>query len=362
LQEALDLEKAQNFAGAMEKIRAADAIADKTPAEEFVIAKFMGSIALKLNDQATAATAFSRALSSGAVPDNEKASLLYIAMALSAAQKNYAQAIAFGEQLIALGPLDERAAVALAQSYYNKGDYVNALKIAGEALPRATDPAMKAALLEVRTKGQAQTGNQAGAIASLEQQCAEKCDGKTWGQLAEVTMSRIRGLTNKQALNIFRLRLAAGGMDAEDYVTMASLDVQFALPAEARNTLQKGIAAGTITRSGRVAQILGQVTTEAQRESGTLASFEREAAARSNGDADVKLGETYFAHGKLAEAEVALRRGLGKGGVRDREDAQITLGIVLLAAGKKDEAIAAFNSAGSSPVAKLWTLYASRKG
>jgi hypothetical protein len=138
--------------------------------------------------------------------------------------------------------------------------------------------------------------------------------------------------------------------------------MQFQLPAEAQAALQKGIAAGTIQRSGRVAQILNQASTEAQREAGALASFEREAAARSNGEVDVKLGETYFAHGKFAQAETALRRGLGKGGVRDREDAQITLGIVLLAQGKKEEAVAAFNGAGASPVAKLWTLYANRKG
>jgi tetratricopeptide (TPR) repeat protein len=363
LQEAVELEKANNVAGALAKVREADAVADKTPQEEYVVSTFLGRLALKMNDQAAATAAFNRALASNAVPADQKANLLYIAMALNATQKNFAQAVTYGEQLMALGPLDEKAAVALSQSYYNKGDYANALKVASEALARGvSDPTNKAALLEVQTKGQAQRGDTAGAIASLEQQCAERCDGKTWGQLAEVTMSRMRGLTNKQALNIFRLRLAAGGMDADDYVTMASLDMQFQLPAEAQAALQKGIAAGTIQRSGRVAQILNQASTEAQREAGALASFEREAAARSNGEVDVKLGETYFAHGKFAQAETALRRGLGKGGVRDREDAQITLGIVLLAQGKKEEAVAAFNGAGASPVAKLWTLYANRKG
>jgi tetratricopeptide (TPR) repeat protein len=363
LTEAVELQKAQNLAGAMAKVREADAMADKTPAEEYVIAKFMGSLAHGMKDVQTAAAQFDRAVATNAATPEEKKELLRIAMSLNLEAKNYARAVVHGEALAALGPLEERSAVVLAQAYYLKGDYPNALKTASAALTRGiTDPTLKAAALQVQTGAQAQAGDQSGALASLEQQCAEKCDGRTWGQLAEVTMSRMRGLTNKQALNIFRLRLAAGGMDADDYVTMASLDMQFQLPAEAQAALQKGIAAGTIQRSGRVAQILNQASTEAQREVGALASFEREAAARSNGDIDVKLGETYFAHGKFAQAETALRRGLGKGGVRDREDAQITLGIVLLAQGKKEEAVAAFTAAGSSPVVKLWTLYANRKG
>ena len=60
------------------------------------------------------------------------------------------------------------------------------------------------------------------------------CDGKTWGQLAGLTMSKVPGLTDHQALNILRLRLMAGGMGEGDYVTMARLDMEFGLAAEAK--------------------------------------------------------------------------------------------------------------------------------
>ena len=368
LQEAVTLNNAQDYAGAMAKIREADAAAtDKTPQEEYVVAKFLGSVALHLNDHATALAAFNRAIASNAVPPDEKPNMLYITMVLNAEQKNFAQAVALGEQLQALGPLDEKSAVGLAQSYYNNGQYPQAIKVAQAALAAGvTDPQNKAALLEVQTKGEAQMGNQAGAAASLESQCAEMCDGKSWGQLVGITMSKIYGLTDHLALNLFRLKMMAGGMELGDYITMATLDLGAGLPAEAKTVLERGIAAGIVHRSGRAAELLGKATTQAAADARSLPAFEREAAAKANGEEDVKLGEFYFTHGQLAEAETALRRGLGKSGVHDRADAQMTLGIVLLAEGKKEDAVAAFGSASSSstqaPAAHLWTLYANRKG
>ena len=50
--------------------------------------------------------------------------------------------------------------------------------------------------------------------------------------------------------------------------------------------------------------------------------------------------------------------------MHDRADAQVTLGIVLLAEGKKDDAVAAFSAGGSgsqAAIAHLWALYANRK-
>jgi tetratricopeptide (TPR) repeat protein len=367
LQAALKLQDAKDFAGALAKAREADAVSGKTPEEEFWVARLLGAAAVNMQDYATATTAFNRAVASNAIPDNDKATVIYTAMVLNAQTKNYAEAVRLGEMLMALGPLDEKASVALAQSYYNKGDHAKALQLAQAALAKGvTDPANKAALLQVQTLGQAQSGNQAGAVASLEQQCAEICDGKTWGQLVSVAMSKMHGISNHQALNLFRLQLAAGGMGAEDYLTMAAIDISQGLPAEAQATLEKGIAAGVISRGGRAASLLSQATTQSVADARSLPAFEREAAAKANGEEDIKLGESYYSHGQLAQAETALRRGLGKSGVRDPADAHVILGIVLLAEGKKEDALASFNAASSSasqaPIAHLWTLYANRKG
>ena len=112
-------------------------------------AGLIGSAAVNLQDTATAVAAFNRVVASNAIPDADKPQMLYLAMALNAHTKDYAAAVRIGEMLQALGPLDEKSSVALAQSYYNKGDYPNALKVAADALARGVnDPSNRAALLE----------------------------------------------------------------------------------------------------------------------------------------------------------------------------------------------------------------------
>ena len=81
-----------------------------------------------------------------------------------------------------------------------------------------------------------------------------------------------------------------------------------------------------------------------------------------NGEVDVKLGESYFTYGRYDDAIAALQKGIEKGGLKDPADAQTTLGIALLAAGKKDQAVATFEKAATSQgaaaqVAHVWTLY-----
>lgn len=368
MQEAQAAYDAKDYATALAKAREADAVADKTDEEAYYVNRFMGQILLAQKDYAGALTALAKAIATNATPANEKPSVFGAAMQLAAQAKQYAQAVSYGEMLVALGPLDERSAAILAQSYYNKGDHEKAMKLAQEALARnPTDPNNKAMLLQVQTLEQARSGNTGAVSASLEAQCAETCDGKSWGYLVGVAMQKVGArLTNHQGLNLLRLRLAAGGMEAIDYTTMAGLAIDFALPAEAKSVLEKGLAAGAISRSGRVNEMLSRANSQVGRDRASLAQFEREASASSKGEMDVKLGESYYTHGMYAQAETALRRGIGKGGVNDRADAQITLGIVLLAAGKREEAATAFKNAEASasvaPIAHVWALYAGRRG
>lgn len=368
MQEAQAAFDAKDYATALAKAREADAVADKTAEETYYVNRFMGQIALAQQDSAAALAALSKAIATGATPDNEKPSVIGAAMQLSAIAKQYAQAVTYGEMLMALGPLDERSAAILAQSYYNNGNHEKAMKLAQEALARnPTDPNNKAMLLQVQTLEQARAGNTGAVSASLEAQCVESCDGKSWGYLVGVAMQKAGArMTNHQGLNALRLRLAAGGMDPIDYTTMAGLAIDFALPAEAKAVLEKGIAAGAISRSGRVNELLSRANSRIGADRASLAQFEREASASAKGEMDVKLGESYYTHGMYAQAETALRRGLGKSGVADRADAQLTLGIVLMAAGKRAEAAAAFKSAEASasvaPIARVWGIYASRKG
>ena len=82
--------------------------------------------------------------------------------------------------------------------------------------------------------------------------------------------------------------------------------------------------------------------------------------AKTTGDSDVKLGAAYLSYGMNDKAIEALTRGIGKGGVKDPDEAGMLLGIAYLRTGKKDEAGKAFATVTKSPVlvrvAKFWMV------
>jgi tetratricopeptide (TPR) repeat protein len=108
-----------------------------------------------------------------------------------------------------------------------------------------------------------------------------------------------------------------------------------------------------------------QTTTMLANDQGSLTGLAAEAGKQTNGEIDVKLGESYMTYGRNDEAVTALRAGIQKGGLKDLPDAQTTLGIALYKAGKKDEALAEFRKAemANSPsgvVAHVWALFLQR--
>ena len=117
---------------------------------------------------------------------------------------------------------------------------------------------------------------------------------------------------------------------------MATIDLQNGLPAEAKAVMTKGNKTG---------ELLDQANQFLTRDQQALPALAAEAAKQTNGEIDVKLGESYFSYGRFDEAIASIQKGIEKGGLKDAADAQTTLGVVLLAAGKKPEAQAAFDKA-----------------
>ncbi len=101
------------------------------------------------------------------------------------------------------------------------------------------------------------------------------------------------------------------------------------------------------------------------RDQQALPALAAEAAKQTNGEIDVKLGESYYTYQRYDEAIAAIQKGIEKGGLKDAADAQTTLGIALLAAGKTQDALATLDKAAAmggagGQVAHVWTLYGRR--
>ena len=83
----------------------------------------------------------------------------------------------------------------------------------------------------------------------------------------------------------------------------------------------------------------------------------------------MKVGLGFYSLGEWEKSVEAVKRGLGKGGVKRIDDANLLLGAALVELGRYDEAKQAFSTAagaaGSSDfirrLAGMWSAYADRK-
>lgn len=357
LGDALKLINADDLDGALAKLQQADMVPMKTPFEEYSIAEYLGAIALKKQDFAAATVAFNRQVASGGVPDDKKAGMYGIAMKLNYQAMDYAKVIQDAMELQKLGPLDDTGHLVLIQSYYNTNDFANAANAAKTQIAARTAAGMKPTedVLGLLLNAQIKNKDEAGARQTLDQLAMISAKPEVWGQVMDFALGA-QGITDHQLLNLYRLGLLTGTMKDADYKAMATIDLQNGLPAEAKAILTKGNQTG---------DLLNQANTFLARDQQALPALATEAAKQTNGEIDVKLGESYYTYGRYDEAVAAIQKGIEKGGLKDAADAQTTLGIVLLAAGKREDALAALDKAAAmggaaGQVAHVWTLYGRR--
>jgi predicted Zn-dependent protease len=98
-----------------------------------------------------------------------------------------------------------------------------------------------------------------------------------------------------------------------------------------------------------------------------LPALDAEAAKNPAGQLDVKLGEVYFGAGDYQGASTAITRGLGKGQIKQQDEAYVYLGRAQTALKNYPEAKKAFVGLKGVPnisqrVLKLWELYADKLG
>jgi tetratricopeptide (TPR) repeat protein len=359
LNDAMKLIDTKDFAGALAKVQEADKTADKTPFEEYQVAKYLGFIEINqpMPDYAAAAKAYNREIASGGAPDAEKATMYNVGMRLNYQAMDFPNVIKDAAELQKLQPLDDTGYLILIQSYYNSNDFANAATTAKTEIAARTASGMKPSedVLGLLLNSEIKTKDEAGARQALDQLAMVSAKPEIWGQVMDFALGTM-GITDHQLLNLYRLSVLTGTMKDTDFAAMATIDLQNGLPKEAIMVLTKGNKSG---------ELLTQANDLVARDEQSLPALAAEAAKQMNGEVDVKLGESYFTYGRYDDAIAALQKGIDKGGLKDTADAQTTLGIALLAAGKKDQAVAAFEKAAATQgaagqVAHVWTLFGKR--
>jgi tetratricopeptide (TPR) repeat protein len=189
-----------------------------------------------------------------------------------------------------------------------------------------------------------------------------------WNDLLRIERQQERDDHN--LLMIYRIMYSTGSMkEGSDYIEMAQLLGDAALPGEAAAVLQKASSLGLIKpeqqeRTGRLTKAL-QDRADADKKG--LTQQEAEAGKNASGELSVKLGEVYYGFGDYQKAADAINQGIQKGNIKHQDEAYVYLGLAEKQLNNAAEAKKAFAKVKDLPnesprVGKLYDLYSATVG
>lgn len=364
LQQASELLKAGKAKEALAKVREAEGVPNRNPAEQLTIDRMKAAAAQRAGDNATAVQALE-----SIAPKVTGAELGQVAEQLAAAyaqQRNNAKASEWLQKAVAAG--NNGPTVKQLQSYLQSasGDYAAIAKDAGAAVAAAESAGRKPEEGDLLRLADAQqrTGNTAGYVGTLEKLLLHYPKKDYWNAYLG-RLPRKAGFADRFTLDVMRLKLATGTLTkTEEFMEMAQLSLQAGMPAEALRIIEQGYKAGALGTGPEAArhQRLKDLATKQNGEvKAALAQNATDALAQKTGDDAVKVGTQYVSFGDIDKGLELIEAGIKKGGLKRPEDARLRLGLAQLQSPKAKAAAAQTlrgvkGTDGAADIARLWLV------
>jgi tetratricopeptide (TPR) repeat protein len=171
-------------------------------------------------------------------------------------------------------------------------------------------------------------------------------------------------------LMIYRIMYNTNSMNADtDYIEMAQLLGDAALPGEAAAVLDKAMSTGVIKdeHKERTNRLLTALKGRADTDKKGLPQQETEANKSAAGELLVKLGEVYYGFGDYQKTADSINQALQKGQIKHQDEAYVYLALADVQLKNTADAKKALAKLKDVPnisprVLKLWTLYAATLG
>lgn len=363
LQAAQALVKARKGREAMAEIAKAEAVPNRTPYENQIIAQMRAAAASAAGDNEASIKANEALLASGRVSGREAVTLVQSIAVAHYNKKEYAEAARWTQRYFKEGGTDGQMRTVLLQSYYLGNDCNNVNKM----LAGAEDGSRKASEEELQILAncylrQRDTG---GYVSTVEKLVIHYPKKEYWTDL----LSRVQkkpGFSDRLGVNVYRLRMATNNLtNTNDYMEMAQLSLQAGVPAEAKAIIDKGYSTGMLGK-GDQAERHQRLKDLAQRQLDeslkNRAKDEQEALAAKDGNDLVKVGLNYVYEGNPQKGLALIEQGIKKGGLKRPDDAKLRLGEAQLQAGQRQRAVQTLRDVkgadGTADIARLWVLQA----
>lgn len=335
---------------------------ERTVFDNYWIAEFRGRAHINQKKYEEAAKELEANLNSPCMEEGEKAVRQKTVLQLSFQTKNYPKVIELGNQMMPTNP-DPEIGVYVGNAYYIANDYENTRRVMKEVVAKqeATSKLPEEVTYRILQGACVKLKDNPCIVELFEKLVAHYPKPEYWQDLLGLLMAQTKN--NNQLLNLWRLADNVNVIaDPAEFLEMAQLAIGQGLPGEAQAILDKGFQKGAFAakQKDQATQLLNEAKQAVTLDKSTLEKQDVAARAKTTGDNDVKLGAAYLSYNELPKAIDALQRGIGKGGVKNPDDAAMLLGIAHLRTGNKPEAANAFNTVKNDPtmtrIAKLWLL------
>ncbi|HWS70325.1 MAG TPA: hypothetical protein VN325_46780 [Steroidobacteraceae bacterium] len=363
--------QASQWAEALKNLEAAEQKSPLTPFDKKTIYDFKGFANVRLNHLKEAESDYEQALATGQYTAEDAAKTTRMLFRLSAGNQQYTKALEYGKQVAEGGTANADDLAVMSQIYYLQKDCKNSGVWADKAISaaRKAGEAPKENLFQFKLQCASDAGDN-GAMAAVLMDLI-KLTNKTnyWNTLLRIERQDERDDHN--LLMIYRVMYDTDSMNAgSDYMEMAQLLGDAALPGEAASVLDKAMNSGKFTEQkdkDRATRLSNTLKPRAETDKKGEAAFDAEAAKNPAGELDIKSGEVYYGSGDYQSAVTAITRGIEKKGIKHLDEAYVYLGRAQVALKNNPEAKKAFTGLKSVPnisprVLKLWELYSDKLG
>ena len=323
---------------------------------------------VKLGNMKGAESAWEAALQTGACSPQDTLRFTRAVFQLSYNAHEYSKAIEYGKKLIALGQGTPDIYAVIGQGYYLTKDCKNADAYMDKAIvaSRQAGKAPQEGFYQIKLRCAFDAKDTAGEVKGFSDLVRLTNKPEYCSDLLRI--ERQSAGADKNILMIYRLMYNTNTMKtADDYIEMAQLLGDAALPEEATTVVQKALASGVVqpAQQGRVNRLLAEMQRRSATDQKGIPGYAKDANKSPSGQLDVKLGEVYYGLGNYESAVQTIENGLKKGNVKSLDEAYVYLGLAYqqmhnAAAAKK--AFANLKDVSSMPknIRALWQLYADK--
>lgn len=365
---AAQAQKAQaenNWQGAVDLLRQADAVANKNADDVYIINMLTLNSAINLKDNALIEKSLEGALSSGKLSAEEQVKFRRNLGAMALQRQDYGKAASEFETLLAMNPNDTQLLVEIAELQRRQGQNQKAVATLQQAITTQEKTSKPDESWYRRALAIAYDSKLPAETLSTSEALLKAYPNATNWRDALIIYRDSSKLDDQGNLDVLRLLRANSALTGErDYAEYAETAALRGFPGEAKAVLDEGVAKGAL-KAGTpfVKELLASVNPKVASDKASLPGLEKEARAAANGRMALATADAQLGYGNWAKAAELYKLALEKGGV-DTNVVNTRLGFALANTGDKAGAKAALANVTAPPrgqLARFYTIWADSK-